>query len=88
MDERPADVPPDARQRAVIARAIARDPELLLLENPIWALDTDEASELLALCRTRARTVLIAIHRRDETVARAADHSALWDDTGLHADAA
>ena len=87
-DDRPADVPPDARQRAVVARAIARDPQLLLLEDPVWSVDTDDAAGLLSLCRTRARTVLVALPRRDAVLSRLADHSASWDDAGFRMDIA
>ena len=86
--ERPADVPPDARQRAVVARAVARDPELLLLEDPVWSVDADVAAGLLQLCRARARTVLVVMPRRDAIVSRAADHSASWDDAGFRMDIA
>ena len=87
-NDRPADAPPDARQRAVIARAIARDPDLLLLEDPVWSIDSGEADALMSLCRARARTVIIATHRRDDVLARYADHAVLWDADGLNADAA
>lgn len=87
-DHRPADVPPEARQRAVIARAVARDPELLLLEDPVWSIDPGEADALLSLCRSRARTVIVATHRGDEVLAHHADHAVLWDAHGLSADAA
>ena len=86
--ERPADVPPDARQRAVVARAIAREPQLLLLEDPVWSVDADVAAGLLALCRAHARTVLVTTPRRDAAVVRAADHSASWDDAGFRMDTA
>ena len=87
-DERPADAPPDARQRAVVARAIARAPRLLLLEDPVWSVDADVAAELLALCRARVRTVLVALPRRDDVVSRLADHVASWDDAAFRMDIA
>ena len=87
-DDRPADVPPDARQRAVVARAIAREPRLLLLEDPVWSLDADVAAELLSLCRAHARTTLVALPRRDAALSRLADHSASWHDAGFRMDIA
>lgn len=86
--DRPADVPPEARQRAVIARAVARDPDLLLLEDPVWSVEASEADALLSLCRSRARTVIVATHRKDDVLARHADQAVLWDVHGLSADAA
>ena len=87
-EQRPADAPPDARQRAVVARAIARQPQLLLLEDPVWSVDADVAGGLLELCRASARTVLVALPRRDAVVSRLADHSVSWDDTGFRMDIA
>ena len=85
-DERPADVPPDVRQRAAVARAIARRPRLLLLEDPVYAVPPDGARELLAACRRAAGTVVAATHRRDEVVLEFADVAARWDDVGFRTD--
>ena len=53
------------RQRIGIARALYRDPSLLVLDEPTSALDTQtEAALLAALSRLRGeRTVLIVTHR-------------------------
>ena len=37
-DRRPSDVPPEVRQAAIVARALVRRPELLVLEAPFRAL--------------------------------------------------
>lgn len=58
-DVRPAELPPAARRRAVVARAVAREPELLLLEEPVGSSRDAGAAALLALCRERARTVVV-----------------------------
>lgn len=80
---RPAQVNEDERRRAALARAIAFDPALLVLEQPFDGLTGRTASELLELARggeTAAgsrRTVFITaqdlpavIHRRIERVYR------------------
>lgn len=62
------------RQRISIARAVLRDPEILLLDEPTSALDPENErlvrQALTELCR--GRTTLVVAHRR-ETV-EAADH--------------
>ncbi|MBI4410695.1 MAG: ATP-binding cassette domain-containing protein [Gemmatimonadetes bacterium] len=80
---RPADVPPDVRREAVVARAIARDPELLLLEDPVASLRTSQAAWLIDLCRQKARTALIALPEPNGLLAQFADMSASWDEQGL-----
>ena len=53
------------RQRTCIARALARDPRILLLDDCLSAVDTETEKALLANLRAagRGRTVLIAAHR-------------------------
>jgi energy-coupling factor transporter ATP-binding protein EcfA2 len=85
-DLRPGDVPPDVRQRAAVARAVARRPRLLLLEDPVYTVPPDGARELLAACRRAARTVVAATHRRDSLVLEFADTAARWDAFGFLAD--
>jgi heme ABC exporter ATP-binding subunit CcmA len=53
------------RQRLGLARAVLRDPELLLLDEPYAGLDADARAivdDLLVRARTRGRTVLLASH--------------------------
>lgn len=64
-DQRPADVPPEVKQAAIVARAIVRRPELLILEAPFRALRIRRGDELLNLCRERAGTVVI-VETEDE----------------------
>lgn len=85
-DARPAEVPPDVRQRAAVARAVARRPRLLLLEDPVYAVPPEGARALLAACRAAAGTVVAATHRRDDLVLEFADSAARWDDNGFRAD--
>lgn len=82
-DLRPAQVNEEERRRAALARAIAFDPPLLLLEQPFDGLTPRAATELLEFARGGEtteggrRTVLITaqdvpavIHRRIERVYR------------------
>jgi ABC-type ATPase involved in cell division len=85
-DLRPGDVPPDVRQRAAVARAIARRPRLLLLEDPVYAVPPEGARGLLAACRRAAGTVVAATHRRDDLVLEFSDVAARWDDHGFWTD--
>ncbi len=54
------------RQRVMIARALALDPELVLADEPTGNLDTDRTREVLGLlreiCRERGMAILLATH--------------------------
>lgn len=80
---RPADLPPDVRREAVVARAIVRDPELLLLEEPVGPLRDDRASWLLSRCRERARTGILTTTERESIIYEFADIIMLLDEQGL-----
>lgn len=53
------------RQRTCIARALARDPRILVLDDCLSAVDTETERELLSSLRTagQGRTVVVAAHR-------------------------
>lgn len=59
------------RQRTCIARALARDPRILVLDDALSAVDTETEARLIANLRTagRGRTVVIAAHRLSSVVA-------------------
>jgi len=53
------------RQRTCIARALAREPRVLILDDALSAVDTETEARLLANLRSagRGRTVVVAAHR-------------------------
>lgn len=54
------------QQRVSIARAVAKNPKILLCDEPTGALDSDTGAEVLQLlqaqCREEAHTVIIVTH--------------------------
>ena len=74
---RPAALSGGQQQRAAIARALARDPQVLLLDEPFaavdWALRESLRRELVALQRSLALTVLLVTHDFED-VAKLASH--------------
>ena len=70
------------RQRVAIARALLTSPQLLLMDEPLAALDKDSKAEILPYLERLPRELEIPIiyvsHSTDE-VARLADHLLLMD---------
>ena len=72
---RPADLSGGERQRVALARALARDPEVLLLDEPLSALDAhtkaDVRTELQQLLSGLDIPVLLVTHDFDDAAALA-----------------
>lgn len=80
------------RQRTCIARALAREPDVLILDDCLSAVDTETEKRLISNLREegRGRTVLIAAHRlstiRDADQTLVLDGEGRVQDVGSHDD--
>lgn len=82
MERRPAHLSGGERQRVAIARALAANPRLLLMDEPMAALDDARKNEILPYIASLPKALDIPViyvsHSRDE-VARIANHLVLLD---------
>ncbi|WP_108127738.1 molybdenum ABC transporter ATP-binding protein [Saccharospirillum mangrovi] len=83
MTRRPAQLSGGERQRVAIARALLINPQLLLMDEPLSALDAQRRADILPylerLHREFGRPILYVSHAIDE-VQRLADHLVLLRD--------
>lgn len=67
LDHRPAQLSGGERQRAALARALVREPAVILCDEPTGNLDADTADTVMS--------VLIELHRRHRTILLVVTHS-------------
>ncbi|MFY3382698.1 molybdenum ABC transporter ATP-binding protein [Paracidovorax sp. MALMAid1276] len=88
MDRKPHALSGGERQRVAIARALAASPRLLLMDEPLAALDAARKAELLPYLERLQRALDIPVvyvsHALDE-VAQLAHHLVLMDDGQVRA---
>ncbi len=81
-----SDLSDGERQKVLVARALAQEPRLLLLDEPTIHLDLKHRVEVLGilrdLCRTRGITVVASLHDVD-VAAKVSDRVALVKSGGL-----
>ena len=91
MDRKPHALSGGERQRVAMARALATSPRLLLMDEPLAALDAQRKAELLPYLERLHQTldipVLYVSHSIDE-IARLAEHLVLMQDGRVHAQGA
>ncbi len=82
LDRDPADLSGGERQRAAIARALVTSPRLLLLDEPLTALDARSKAEILPFLERlhgELQIPILYVSHSFEEVGRLADHLVLMD---------
>jgi molybdate transport system ATP-binding protein len=82
LDRRPASLSGGERQRVAIARALAVSPELLLMDEPLAAVDINRKQEIIPYIESLHRELdipILYVSHQPEEVLRLADHLVLLE---------
>ncbi len=82
LDRRPATLSGGERQRVAFARALLSSPRLLLMDEPMAALDHARRLEIMSLIeklRDEFRTPIVLVSHSAEEIARLADEAVIID---------
>lgn len=88
LERRPASLSAGERQRVAIARSLLRSPELIMMDEPLSALDDARKREILPLIErlpTRFGLPVLYVTHNVEELARLADRMLLLDHGRVHA---
>ena len=70
LEKRPVELSGGQRQRIAVARALIKDPSILLLDEPTGALDGDNSASLLKLLKDISKDRLVVLSTHNTSLAR------------------